>query len=77
LGDFDIQQTRCIMIADFKPDVKNMVDEYCVYRNIPGTNGLNHKQLDGRTENFIKYLNRKGFGELKTKEVCFSDYRNS
>lgn len=72
-GDFDVLRTRCIMVADFKTDVKSVVDEYCAYRGLSGTDGLSYKQLDGRTEDFIKFLKRKGFKELKTKPVCFSD----
>lgn len=72
-GDFDVQYTACIMVADEKRDVDSIVKAFCAKNGLPGMKGLPYNMLGDTTKEFIKYLKKEGFRELKTNKVCFSD----
>lgn len=72
-GDFDVKYTDKVMITEEVRDVKSIVKNYCNLRGIPGTSGLPNNMISDVREDFVKFLKKEGFRELKTTEVCFSD----
>lgn len=72
-ADFDIRYTDKVMVCEEKRDVNAIVKNYCELRGLPGTSGLPRNMINDTREDFVKFLNKEGFRELKMTEVCFSD----
>lgn len=71
-GTYDLY-TVCVMVTDENRDVKAITKAYCDLRGLPSTEGLPDNMLRDATDDFIKYLRKEGFRELKTTAVYFSD----
>jgi hypothetical protein len=67
------QYTKVIMYSSEEINVKSLVKNYCSLRGLPGTDGLPDNMLKDVTEDFINFLKKEGFSEVKTKSVIFSD----
>ena len=62
------------MIHPDKLDVDDIVKKFCILKGIENTQGLSYKMCDKMTEDFIIFLEKeKGFKQLQTKTVLFSD----
>lgn len=72
-GDFDVRYTKCIMVADGLRDVDYLTKAFCHKNGLPGTEGLSYNMINDANEEFVKFLRKEGFRELKTSKVCFSD----
>lgn len=72
-GDFDIKYTECIMVSDEKHGLKTLLKEFYEIEGITSTHGNDYKKLNAITNNFIAFLQLKGFKKLKTKEIYFCD----
>jgi len=72
-GDFDMKYTDCIMVSNEKHRQKKLLKEFYDIYNIKSSSGMDSSMLDKLTEDFICFLEMKGFTKLKTYEVCFSD----
>lgn len=72
-GDFDVKYTKCIMVVEGQRDVKSLVNTFCIKMGLPGTSGLPSNMINDVNEEFIKFLKKEGFRQLKTNTVCFSD----
>lgn len=72
-GDFDVRYTAAILYSEEVRDVKAITKAYCSLRGLESTSGLPYNMLSDTTEDFIKYLKKEGFRELKNNTVCFSD----
>lgn len=65
--------TVAIFYTPEERDIKSITDAFCSINGLPGLNGLPYNMLDDATEEFIKYLEKEGFKQIKTKIVCFND----
>jgi len=72
-GDFDVKQTNCIMVHEDKLNVSEVLKEFHTIQGINSNSGLSSKILRTIIDDFIFFLELKGFNKLKTKEICFSD----
>lgn len=72
-GDFDIQITKCIMVHHEKMNKNEILDEFYKINNISSNVGLGQDLLKTITNDFIVFLELKGFRKLKTESVIFSD----
>lgn len=72
-GDYDIPYTDVIMASEQKYVVKDLIKEFHIINETERLNLLNYFKLRELTENFISFLELKGFKKLKTNEVLFSD----
>lgn len=70
-GDFDVKYTNCIMIHSDKVDKDEILKEFYQIQSITSNIGLNNNQLQNITENFIQFLELKGFKRLETQKVYF------
>jgi hypothetical protein len=72
-GDFDILYTVCVMIYSEKVNKDEILKEFYQIQGISSCDGLSYKKLSTITEDFIAFLELKGFKKLRTHEVYFSD----
>ena len=72
-ADFGIRYTDCIMVFAEELNVESLKKEFCSIEGIEGTKGIPYNMLDLVTDEFVAFLNKKGFVKLKTKEVIFTD----
>lgn len=72
-GDFDIKYTNCIMVHYDKLDKIEILNEFYKLQGITSNEGLDYKILSTITEDFICFLELKGFKKLQTQSVYFCD----
>lgn len=72
-GDFDVIHTVCIMVHSDKIDKNEIMEEFYQIEGIPSNTGLEGRCLYDITQNFIAFLELKGFKKLKTQTVYFCD----
>jgi len=72
-GDFDVTYTDCIMVHIEKIDKTEILKEFYQIQGITSNTGLDYKTLRTITEDFISFLELKGFKKLKTQQVHFCD----
>ena len=72
-GDFDVTYTVCVMIHNEKLDKNILLDEFYKIVGITSNNGLDYKKLYTITQDFISFLELKGFKKLNTEKVYFCD----
>jgi hypothetical protein len=72
-GDFDVKYTNCIMVHSDKMDKNEILDEFYQVQGITSNTGLDYRELYNITEDFISFLELKGFKRLETQSVYFCD----
>jgi hypothetical protein len=72
-NDSDVLITDCIMVSKGKFNENDLVREFCGLSGIVSTSGIPNKILPSITNDFIIYLELKGFTKLKTYKIHFSD----
>ena len=72
-GDFDLVNTKCIMVSEDKYDFNHLLQEFYKQQGITSNKGLDDNKLNEITEKFIKFLKSKDFYQLKTQSVLFTD----
>lgn len=72
-GDFDIMFTHSIMVSPEELDVDKLLKEFYDLVGIESNHKVNHVLLYEITEDFVSFLELKGFSRLKTNVVYFSD----
>ena len=72
-GDYDICQTVAIMVSEEKINEKIIIQEFYNTMGICSNSGLSEKVLSTISEDLICFLEMKGFTELKTHVIRFSD----
>lgn len=72
-ADFDILYTECVMVHFNKFDTRELFSEFYKLEGITSFNELNYKNKRDVTENFIAFLELKGFQKLKTIPIYFCD----
>lgn len=72
-GDFDMPYTVCVMMHTEKFNKGDLLSEFYAIEGISSTDGLTEKQLNTVTEDFICFLEMKGFRNMKLNTVIFSD----
>ena len=72
-GDFDILYTECIMVSSEKHDTKGIFNEFYKLMGIESNTGLGRLILMDIREDFISFLELKGFSKLKTEAIYFCD----
>lgn len=70
-GDFDVKYTNCIMVHSDKIDKNEILKEFYQMQGIVSNIGLKNNQLQNITEDFIQFLELKGFKRLETQKVYF------
>lgn len=65
--------TMAIMVCTDMRDVDSITKAYCSLRGLEGLSGLPSNMLSDLPNDFIKYLMKEGFSQLKTKTVRFTD----
>jgi hypothetical protein len=61
------------LVHSDKINKSELIKEFCEINNISSINGLDYRKLYQYTEDFIAFLELKGFTKLKTYEVLFCD----
>jgi hypothetical protein len=72
-GDFDVKYTDCIMVHSDKMDKNEILKEFYKVQGITSNVGLDYSQLYNITQDFISFLELKGFKRLETQSVYFCD----
>jgi hypothetical protein len=72
-GDFDVKYTDCVMVHSDKMDKNEILKEFYQVQGIASNTGLDYRQLYNITQDFISFLELKGFKRLKTQSVYFCD----
>jgi hypothetical protein len=73
-GDFDIMYTMCIMVSTEKMIVQDIIKDFCEMMEIPSIKGLPwNTNFYEMTEEFVTYLELRGFSKLQTTEVYLCD----
>jgi hypothetical protein len=72
-GDFDVKYTDCVMVHSDKMNKNEILKEFYQIQGIASNTGLDYKQLHNITQDFISFLELKGFKKLKTQSVYFCD----
>lgn len=72
-GDFDVKYTDCIMVHSDKIDKNEILKEFYQIQGINSNIGLDYRQLYNITQDFISFLELKGFKRLETQKVYFCD----
>lgn len=72
-ADFDIPYTRCIMVSNVDYNPTDLLNEFYQIFGITSTSGLTYKQLSTVTDDYIAFLELKGFKSLPTCTIIFSD----
>ena len=72
-GDFDVKYTDCIMIHSDRMDKNEILKEFYQIQGITSNKGLDYRILRTITEDFISFLELKGFKKLETQSVYFCD----
>lgn len=72
-GDFNVKYTDSIMVHDDKLDKEEILKEFCALKGIKSNKGLDYKILNRITEEFVLFLESKGFKRLKTDPIYFCD----
>ena len=72
-GDFDIKYTDCVMVHSDKIDKNEILKEFYQVQGIISNTGLDYRQLYNITQDFISFLELKGFKRLETQSVYFCD----
>ena len=70
-GDFDVKYTVCVMVHSDKMDKNKILKEFYHIQGITSYKGLDYRILRTITEDFISFLELKGFNILKTQSVYF------
>ncbi len=70
-GDFDVKYTDCVMIHSDKIDKNEILKEFYEIQGITSSKGLDYRILRTITEDFILFLELKGFKRLETQSVYF------
>lgn len=72
-GDFDVKYTDCIMVHSDKIDKNEILKEFYQIQGITSNTGLDYRKLYDITQDFISFLELKGFKRLETQSVYFCD----
>lgn len=72
-GDFSIKYTNCVMVHSDKMKKNEILKEFYQVAGISSNTGLDYMKLSKITQDFISFLELKGFKKLKTQEVFFCD----
>ena len=72
-GDFDVKYTDCIMIHSDRMDKNEILKEFYQIQGITSNKRLDYRILRTITEDFISFLELKGFKKLETQSVYFCD----
>jgi len=72
-GDFDVKYTDCIMVHSNKIDENEILKEFYQIQGIESNTGLDYRKLYNVTQDYIAFLELKGFKKLKTYAVYFCD----
>lgn len=72
-GDFDVKYTDCIMVHSDKIDKNEILKEFYQIQGIISNTGLDYRKLYDITQDFISFLELKGFKRLETQSVYFCD----
>lgn len=72
-GDFDVKYIDCIMVHSDKIDKNGILKEFYCMLGISSNTGLDYETLRTITQDFIAFLELKGFVKLKTQSVIFCD----
>lgn len=72
-GDFDVKYTDCVMIHSDKMDKNEILKEFYGIQGITSNKGLDDRKLYDITQDFISFLELKGFKRLETQSVYFCD----
>lgn len=72
-GDFDMKYTDCIMVHSDKMDKNEILKEFYEIQGITPNTGLGYGQLYNITQDFISFLELKGFKRLETQSVYFCE----
>jgi hypothetical protein len=72
-GDFDVMYTYCIMVHSDTLNRDELMSEFYTIRGISSNRGLCYRDLYGITEDFVAFLEMKGFVRLQTQVVYFCD----
>ena len=73
IGDFDIVYTECIMVSSDKHNANELFKEFYELMGIESNEGLSMRYQREMTEDFIAFLELKGFSKLKTEQIYFCD----
>jgi hypothetical protein len=72
-GDFGVKYTDCVMVHSDKMDRNEILKEFYQTQGITSNTELDYRQLYNITQDFISFLEIKGFKRLKTQSVYFCD----
>jgi len=72
-GDFDVQYTECIMVHSDKINKDEILKEFYQIQGITSNRGLDDRELYSTTQDFIAFLELKGFKKLQTQSIYFCD----
>ena len=72
-GDFDIKYTVCIMVHSEKIDKGYLLKEFYKIQGILSNQGLSNETLSTINDDFIAFLELKGFRMLETEMIYFCD----
>ena len=72
-GDFDVKYTDCVMVHSEKIDKNEILNEFYQMQGISSNKGLDVRVLYDTTQDFISFLELKGFEKLETQSVYFCD----
>ena len=73
-GDYDVRYTKCIMVSPVFRHASSLMKNFCEKNGLPlNGEGLPDNMLEDTTNEYIKYLKKEGFKELKTNKACFTD----
>jgi len=72
-GDFDVKYTVCIMVHPEVLNVNEILNEFYSINGISSNKGLSYHVLSTVNDDFISFLELKGFSILKTQAIYFCD----
>jgi hypothetical protein len=72
-GDFDMTYTDCVMVHTDKLNVDEITKEFYQIQGITSNKWLDYRELHNITQDFISFLELKGFSRLETEVMYFCD----
>lgn len=72
-GDFGVKYTDCIMVHSDIIDKSKIMSEFYQIKNIKSNTGLDFITLQTISDDFISFLETKGFVKLNTQKIYFCD----
>lgn len=72
-GDFDQIYTECIMVHSDKMNKDEILKEFYHIMGISSNVGLDYRIIRGLIEDFVSFLEMKGFKKLETEIIYFCD----